>query len=162
MCAWSSDPILLDNTVLSNFAKVDQSELVMNMWPLCATTQETWQEYTSGLAIGKLPRNAWKGLQILELSQSEHEFSRRFSTALGAGERSCIAVAKYRLGLFVTDDRKARQVALDLGVKVTGSLGILVLTIERKMWTLKEANSILAEMIGNGYHSPVEDLKELF
>ncbi|MBI5351706.1 MAG: DUF3368 domain-containing protein [Chloroflexi bacterium] len=157
----SSHPVLLDNTVLSNFAKVDRSDLALGLWSTCATTLETWQEYIIGLAIGKLQKNAWKSLEIVELNPSEHEFAASLSIALGAGERTCIAVAKHRQGLFVTDDRKARQVALELAIKVTGTLGILVVAIERKKCTLKDANDTLAKMIQLGYHSPVDDLKEL-
>ena len=81
---------------------------------------------------------------------------------LGAGERSCIAVVKNRGGLFVTDDRKARQVALEMGVKVTGTLGILVVAVERKLISIEAANHLLAQMIAYGYRSPVNDLSNLF
>ena len=67
-------------------------------------------------------------------------------------------MAENRAGLFVTDDRKARQVALDLGVKVTGTLGILVMAVERQIIIIDEANQYLAQMIRNGYRSPVDDL----
>jgi len=157
----SSHLVLLDNTVLSNFAKVDRSELALSLWSTCATTSETWQEYTTGIAIGKLQKNTWKSLQIIELNSSEKKFATSLSSTLGAGERTCIAVAKHRQGLFVTDDRKARQVALDLVIKVTGTLGILVVAIESKICTLKDANDTLAKMIQLGYHSPVDGLKEL-
>ncbi len=48
-----------------------------------------------------------------------------------------------------------------MGIKVTGTLGILIVAVERKMITLNEANQMLAEMIQRGYYSPVDDLKDL-
>jgi len=69
--------------------------------------------------------------------------------------------AKHRHGLFMTDDRKARQVALELGIKITGTLGILVVAVERRKITLEEANRLLAAMIENGYRSPVDELDSL-
>ncbi len=119
MTSSQSNPVLLDNTVLSNFARIDRHDLVMNLWPSCATTLETWQEFQTGIIIGKLPKNAWKGLSLIELTAVEHEFSNGFSMILGLGERACIAAASHRNGLFMTDDRKARQVALELGIKIT-------------------------------------------
>jgi predicted nucleic acid-binding protein len=160
----SSQPnlILLDNTVLSNFAHVNRSDLVMDLWSSSATTLEAWQEFQNGITVGKLPKNAWKGLSRIELAANERELSNDLANVLGLGECTCIAVAKHRNGVFVTDDRRARQVALELGVRVTGTLGILVVAVERKKITLKEANQLLVEMIERGYHSPVDDLGSLF
>ena len=161
MLASQSNPVLLDNTVLSNFAEVKRTDVVTGLWKTCCTTQDAWREFQAGVAIDRLPRNAWKTLPVTELTDLELDLANRLSNALGAGERSCIAVAANRAGLFVTDDRKARQVALDLGVKVTGTLGILVVAVERKIILLDEANRYLAQMIQNGYRSPVDDLSSL-
>ena len=160
----SSQPnlVLLDNTVLSNFAHVNRSDLVMDLWASCATTLEAWQEFQNGITIGKLPKNAWKGLSRIELTTNERQLSNDLANLLGLGECTCIAAAKHRNGMFVTDDRRARQVALGLGLVVTGTLGLLVIAVERKRIALKEANQLLVEMIERGYHSPVDDLGSLF
>ena len=156
-----SNPVLPDNTVLSNFAYIDQHDLVMDLWSSCTTTLEAWHEFQTGITIGKLPKNAWKGLSPIELTTNERELSNGLSNMLGLGESTCIAVAIHRNGMFVTDDRKARQVALELGVKVTGSLGILVVAVRRRNITRKGANQLLAAMIENGDRSPVDDLDSL-
>jgi len=61
----------------------------------------------------------------------------------------------------MTDDRKARQVALDLGIKITGTLGILVVAVERRKISLEEANRLLKAMVESGYRSPVDELGSL-
>ncbi len=99
MPASLSNPVLLDNTVLSNFALVEHCDLVTHIWPACATTPEAWREFQSGIATRKLSKEAWKGLQLIELAALEYEFSERLSDVLGAGERSCLAVAKHRKGV---------------------------------------------------------------
>jgi len=83
-----SNLVLLDNTVLSNFARIERHTLVIELWPSCATTLEAWQEFQAGIMIGKLPKNAWKGLSIIELTKAEHEFSNGLSMILGLGERT--------------------------------------------------------------------------
>jgi predicted nucleic acid-binding protein len=161
MTSSKANPVLLDNTVLSNFARIDRYNLVMALWPSCATTLEAWQEFLAGVIIGKLPKNVWKGLSLIELTADERESSNSLSNILGLGERTCIAVAKHCNGLFMTDDRKARQVAQELGIKISGTLGILVVAVERRKITLEEGNQLLAAMIENGYRSPVDELGSL-
>ena len=95
------------------------------------------------------------------MNDTEDKIAQKLVKILGAGERTCIAVVKNRGGLFVTDDRKARQAALEMGVKVTGTLGILVVAVERKVIPIDEANRLLAQMIAYGYRSPINNLNSL-
>lgn len=157
-----SRPILLDNTVLSNFAVVKRADIVLQLWNACSTTPDAWQEFQFGIALGHLPGDAWKTIALTELTEPERAIAKQLSRVLGAGERSCLAVVKNSGGLFVTDDRKARQVALELEVNVTGTLGILIVAVERKVIPIGDANHILAQMIQNGYRSPVDHLNSLF
>jgi predicted nucleic acid-binding protein len=153
--------ILLDNTVLSNFAVVKRTDIVLQLWNACSTTPDAWQEFQSGIELGHLPGDAWKMIALTELTDIELEIAKRLASVLGAGERSCIAVVKNRGGLFVTDDRKARQVAQDLRIKVTGTSGILIVAVERKIIPMADANHLLAKMIQNGYRAPVDNLSSL-
>jgi predicted nucleic acid-binding protein len=123
---------------------------------------EVWHEYQAGVALGYLSTEIWTALPRIELNKTEEKIARQLMNALGAGERTCIAVVKSRGGLFVTDDRKARQIALQMGVKVTGTLGILVVAVERKLISIDDANHLLAQMIEYGYRSPVNNLSNLF
>jgi predicted nucleic acid-binding protein len=123
---------------------------------------DVWREYQSGVALGYLPKETWETLPHVELTETEQQIAQQLKNILGAGESACIAVIKSRGGLFVTDDQKARQVASGVGVRVTGSLGILVVAIERKIISIGEAELVLAKMIDYGYWSPVENLKSLF
>ena len=133
----------------------------MSLWAGCSTTLEARQEFLVGLSAGKLPKDVWQDLPLIYLTIVEREFADGLSNVLGLGERTCVAAVKFRGGMLVSDDRKARQVALGLGVKVTGTLGILVTDVERKRITLEEANQVLERMIEYGYRSPVNDLSSL-
>lgn len=48
--------ILLDNTVLSNFAIVNRTDIVLRLWNASSTTPDAWQEFQSGFALGYLPQ----------------------------------------------------------------------------------------------------------
>jgi len=78
---------------------------------------------------------------------------------LHAGEASCLAIARQRNWLLLTDDKAARRHAVELKVAVSGTLGCLLLGIERNLWALEQANDWLASIIALGFHSPVTDLR---
>jgi predicted nucleic acid-binding protein len=81
--------------------------------------------------------------------------------SLGWGEASSIAVAKVRGLIFACDDKVARREASLLGVRLTGTLGILKKALRKKILSLKEADQILNTMIAHGFYSPVRSIKEI-
>lgn len=157
-----SKPILLDNTALTNFALVGRADLILDLWrPDCATTTAVMAEYQAGIASRGLPNDIWQNLPQLTLQPLEQAFAEKLPAQLGRGERSCIAIAVQRQGLFVCDDAKARQVAKRHGITITGTIGILVMNIRQGNLTLAEGNAILTDMIIQGYRSPIATLDAL-
>lgn len=63
--------------------------------------------------------------------------------------------------IFAYDDIVARREAKLLNVKLTGTLGILLKAVKRRLINQKEADRILARMIENGFYSPVRSIKEI-
>jgi len=155
-------PILLDNTVLSNLALVEQTDLVFRLWPeRVITTREVWREYEVAAQAGKLPPHAWSDLTVVELTAYEKASAAAFASRLGAGERSCLAVAQTRHGLLASDDADTRHAAQRLDIPVSGTLGILVLAVRRQLLSLDRANALLADMIAAGFRSPLAKLDTL-
>lgn len=154
--------ILLDNTVLSNLALVGQMDLIFHLWPdRVATTRAVLDEYAVASQAGLLPPGAWTDLPVVEMTGEETEMADTFSSRLGAGERTCLAVAHLRGGRLATDDGDVRKAAGRLGIPLTGTLGVLAIAVRRDLLTLDQANALLAEMIAAGYRSPVEALDAL-
>ncbi|MEO2152340.1 MAG: DUF3368 domain-containing protein [Thermococcus sp.] len=60
----------------------------------------------------------------------------------------------------LSDDYDARKKARLLGVKVSGTIGLLVLGVKKGL-TLEEGNGLLEKMIETGFYSPVERLEEV-
>lgn len=155
-------PVLLDNTVLSNLALVGQTNLVFCLWPeRILTTSDVWHEYEIAAQTGKLPLSVWSNLTIVELTSQEKTTAAAFVSRLGAGERSCLAVAQARCGLLVSDDVDTRHTAQRLGIPVSGTLGILALAVRRQLLSLDQANGLLADMIAAGFRSPLAKLDTL-
>ena len=155
-------PVLLDNTVLSNFALAGEADLVLRLWPeSTCTTPSVLDEYAAGAAAGSLPADAWAGLPVVALTQEERAFAADLSPGLGAGERTCLAVAVHRQGLLASDDLDARRAARRCHVPATGTVGILVRCVQQGHLARDRANHLLAEMIVLGYRSPVSGLDVL-
>jgi predicted nucleic acid-binding protein len=158
----TSKLVLLDNTALTNFALVGRPDLVLALWgPDCATTTAVMDEYQAGIANRGLPAHIWDDLAQLELQPAEEAFAEQLPPQLGSGERTCIAIAVHRQGLFVCDDADARRVARQHGVMLTGTIGILVLNVRQGNLTLAAGNAILTDMIAHGYHSLITALDDL-
>jgi predicted nucleic acid-binding protein len=154
--------VLIDNTALTNFALINRTDLILDLWgKTCATTTAVMAEYQAGVVGSGLPAHSWDELAQLTLRPVEQAFADQLLPQLGAGERSCIAVAVHRQGLFVSDDNNARHEAQRHGVTITGTIGILVLNVRQANLTLTEGNAILASLIALGYRSPVTALDDL-
>jgi predicted nucleic acid-binding protein len=154
--------VLLDNTVLTNFALVDRSDLVLDLWGAdSVTTSAVMTEYQAGVTSRGLPTHIWDSLIQLTPNSVEKDFAEHLSSKLGSGERTCLAIAVHRQGMLVSDDAEARREAQRFGLPLTGSIGILVLNVRQGRLTQAEGNVLLEEMIALGYHSPIATLDDL-
>ena len=161
--------IIFDNCVLSNFALSDSLDIIKRLYASSAyITDFVAAENLTGIQKGhgrlKDINNAIREGWIEEIALSGDEEKRLFeylAVSLGFGEASAIAIAKIRGYVFACDDKAARREAALLGVKLTGTLGILIKATKKKIINMKQADEILAQMIENGFYAPVSSLKEL-
>lgn len=154
--------VLLDNTVLTNFALVNRPDLVLDLWGSgSATTSAVITEYQAGVTSRGLPVDIWAPMLQLTPNSVEKDFAERWSPKLGSGERTCLAIAVHRKGMLACDDAEARREAQRFGLHITGSIGILVLNVRQGRLTRSQANALLEEMIVLGYRSPVPTLDDL-
>jgi predicted nucleic acid-binding protein len=81
---------------------------------------------------------------------------------LDVGERESLAVAIAVEGVLATDDLAAREVARMHGQPTTGSIGLLVLGIERGLIDVETAERWLSTWrTQRGYYSPVEQISDV-
>ncbi len=161
--------IIVNTTVLSNFAAIAQLDLLRRLYGHIYIPTEVYQEIRGGLEEGyrfyqgidrlihPLAENGW----IRLIGVSEEDELRLFDELLQRlhqGEAACLVIAHHRDWVLLTDDLAARREADRLGVRKSGSVGCLVLSVERGLCTLEEANRWLSEMIAQDYRSPVTDL----
>jgi len=154
--------LVLNSTVISNFALVGRIEWLHNLWPdELITTGQAMAELWAGVRIGRIPETDWSFLTVLSLTDTEGELSQELIPPLDEGEATCLALARSRGYAFLTDDRVARREARRWGVPLSGTIGVLMSLVDEGHILPEEADEALQEMVALGYHSPVRSLAEL-
>jgi predicted nucleic acid-binding protein len=164
--------VISNTTVIANFAATAALDSLRDLFGEVFLSTEVYQEIQRGLEEGysfysgieevlhPINEDGWLRLTSLNTEREVLIFS-SFPGQLHAGEASCLAIAQQRSWLFLTDDKAARREADKRQVAVSGTLGCLVLGVERGLWTLDQANEQLGRIISAGFFSPVKDLAGL-
>lgn len=154
--------LVLDNTVMSNFALVGHTDWLRDVWPgMLVTSEEAWAELEAGVELGHIPEMDWSWLAILALDGEERDAGDELTPPLDVGEATCLALARSRGYAFLTDDRVARREARRLGVPISGTIGVLKALVDDGCISFEEADEALQQMIALGYRSPIRSLAEL-
>jgi predicted nucleic acid-binding protein len=164
--------VIANITVISNFASINQLDLLRRLFGALYISTEVYEEIRIGLEEGyqfhagidqmihPFVHDGWIRLTSMA-DQAEIALYGELPSRLHRGEASCLVIARHRGWMLLTDDRAARDEGNHLGIMVSGSVGCLVLAVERGLWTLEQANVWLGEMIRQGYRSPINDLTSL-
>jgi predicted nucleic acid-binding protein len=165
------DPIphYFDTVTLSNFALCGGIELLVGRYgPSLFLTEQVRVELAQGLSAGyaklvPLEDEVANGRISVATTMSPAEMMifRELILVIGSGEAACIAMAKHRGGIVVTDDLLARRTCTAHGVPVTGTIGILKAMCIEGHIAGDAADTLLAGMVANGFHSPVRRISDL-
>src|SRR5438046_389274 len=129
-------PNLINATVFSNFAAVEQLDLLRALPDPVYIAQAVYEELQAGVEKGYgflagfeeriLPHQGAGWFLVIDL-QGEYEQALYMGspTGLHPGEAMSLAIGAHRGWGFLTDDRGARRYAAKLGVTVTGTVGLL-------------------------------------
>jgi predicted nucleic acid-binding protein len=152
---------VVDNTVLSNFAHIQQPTLLATAFDQPVTVRAVIDELEVGVRNARIPSVDWSWLPVIELTDDERVTAERLNQTLGRGEAECIALAKSRQWIVLTDDRDARRAAQEVNLIVSGTLGALMNLVRGTALSLIEADEFLTTMKQRGYRCPVNSLSEL-
>ncbi len=158
---------IFDTVTLSNFLLTESINIIENRYRQRAIiTTQVLDELSAGFTkypllktIDSLIENGI--FSICKMSRNERRVYIELSGQLGKGEASSIAVASEQRLIVVTDDRLARRVCSQMGVVVTGTIGIIKATLLDGTITVSQANAILQKMTDYGFYSPVRKIDDL-
>ncbi len=153
--------LIANATVLSNFIIIKRLDILLKAAVKLCTTREVIEEMKFCIERGVIPDAEFSRIEVLEMSSGEREIFYKLAEKLGGGESSCIAIAKTRGFKILTDDLDARRHAQKFGVPVSGTIGVLVLSVGKKIISREQGNYLLSEMIRKGFYSPIESLDEV-
>jgi predicted nucleic acid-binding protein len=168
--------IIFDNTVLSNFALAQSFAVLRRLYEgrafICSSVlqeiqagiESSWKypqsrSRTRLQAVNQAIEAGWLQLPSNDIDPSdgilELRLVREYGQRFGAGEAEAMAIACIRGWVLATDDGTARRFAQEQGIRLTGSLGILVKAVQQETVSLAEADDLHARMIDEGYRSPL-------
>ena len=87
---------VVDNTLLSNFAHIQQPKLLEAAFDRSVTVRTVMDELEVGVQTTRIPSVDWSWLPVIELTDDEHAMAKHLNQTLGRGEAACIALAKSR------------------------------------------------------------------
>lgn len=161
--------IIFDNCVLSNFTLSDSLNIIKRLYDrhscitdfvMAENIKGILQGYKELARIKDAIRDGWLKETTLK-TKGEKALFETLLVSLGSGEASSIAVAKIRGFVFACDDKAARKEAAFLGVKLTGTVGILIKAVRKRIIDRKNADEILRRMIKHGFYSPISSIDRL-
>lgn len=112
--------IIADTSCLVLLEKINELDILHELYKEIIITPEVANEFGS-----ELPE--WIEVHSVE----DQKYQKLLGLTVDPGEASAIALAVELGGLVILDDQKARKLAFELGIDVTGTLGILIDATQR-------------------------------
>ncbi len=139
------EPVVLDSTCLIGLEQIGRLELLPAIFDPILAPPEVEQEF------GSSPD--WLRIE----APKQRELVRALSVTIDSGEAAAIALATEKQMRVVLDDRKARDVAFRMNLKVIGTVGILVRA--KRLGLFPWLKPLLTELVGKGFRLS-EDLRK--
>ncbi|RLM41279.1 twitching motility protein PilT [Haloarcula sp. Atlit-47R] len=159
-----ANPSVLNTTVLSNFAYIDQLWIVADLSGIC-TVPVVREELEHGVANHPYLQEALDALDdeipVAAISDTVANREAVVGEHLDPGEAQAFALADAHDGRLLTDDGDARSFAKDQGVTVVGSVGVLLAAIDAGRIDEATADEWLSKWIDEiGYYAPYRTISE--
>ena len=161
-----SRPVVLDATVLSNYASTDSVSWLTTTLDDLQTVPAVQTELEQGREVGyaylehaiDVLESGRIGIVMTAPEQLQQDYS-EVQNRLDPGEAEALVAAHMAGGTLVTDDGPARTLAADYDVALTGSIGLLVRGVVLGELTIETADEWLTTWIEErNYYSPVDSV----
>jgi predicted nucleic acid-binding protein len=161
-----SRPVVLDATVLSNYASTEFITWLTTTLDALQTVPAVRTELEQGREVGyaylehalDVLESGEIGIAETAPEQLQQDYP-KVQTRLDPGEAESLVAAHTAGGALVTDDGTARTLAADYDVALTGSIGLLVRGVVLEELTVETADEWLTTWIEErNYYAPVDSV----
>jgi predicted nucleic acid-binding protein len=140
--------VISDTTPILSLIKIDRLKILEELYKKIIIPKAVYDELIINIdyqdEIDIIKRCTFIQIENVEENLSVVLLQRELK--LDRGESEAIVLAKnINADLIIIDERKARRIAKDVGLKVTGTLGILVEAKQQGL--IKELKSLLDELM---------------
>ena len=146
-----ANPIICYTSIWLYLGRIDQVELLAKLYSPIFTTRSVCQE----LDIGRLSRPGTVDPSELSwvrtVQPSSADLANLPANRLGIGEQSVLAYAQaHSISIVGLDDRQARELALGLGLRIVGTVGLLLKAKEQSL--IGEIRPLLTQLQQEGFY----------
>jgi predicted nucleic acid-binding protein len=131
--------IISDTSCLIALSKINQLEILRNLYSQIIITKEVFTEYCS-------PLPDWIMIFEVKNTQKRAELEER----LDKGEASSIALAlEIENSTLIIDEIKGRKIAQSLNIDIIGTIGVILLA--EKKGLIKDVLEVLFRLVNKGF-----------
>lgn len=132
--------IISDTSILILLNKIGELEILNKVYGKILTTPEVVEEFGESLPL-------W--IEIRKVSDKKYQ--KLLETQVDSGEASTIALAtEFEDVLLLLDDLKARKLVKSLGLKFTGTLGVIYKA--KQMSIIKKVKPLIDKLLLTNFH----------
>jgi len=136
--------IVSDSTTIIILSNFDRFELLSNIFPKIIIPQAVYGELNAKVKADLPPF-----IKVKDVGSSK--LLDELKLLLDVGESEAIALALELKSPLIIDERKGRKIAMNMGLTITGLLGIVYLNVKKSFISKKEAKEFLDSAIADGY-----------
>ncbi len=136
--------IVSDSTTLIILSNFKRFELLSNLFPQIIIPQAVYEELNAKVKTTLPPF-----IEVKKVSSSQ--LVDELKLVLDLGESEAIALAVELNSKLIIDERRGRKVAMNMGITITGLLGIVYLNIKKSFISKTKAKEFLDSAVADGY-----------
>jgi predicted nucleic acid-binding protein len=123
--------VVADSGPLIALSRIGQLELLPQLFGRVQIPSAVWREVTQGAGEGRSGAAEVRAAPWIDVVSADEASVAGYALIVDEGEAAAIVVAKACDALLIIDDDRGRRLALRLGLRIKGTLGILVLAKRR-------------------------------
>ena len=147
--------VVSDTTPLISFLKIGHIDLLEKLFGRVLVPQAVYDELTVDMRFEEEVRQIEQStfIEVRSVKNPESVSVLKRVTGLDKGESEAIVLAdELKADVLLMDEVKGRTVSNEMGIKVMGTIGMLMAAYERKELTSKEARECIDTLQRVGRH----------